>query len=339
MRNILIWIILSLVFLFCCEYNSPFKQYIDRDLISSLDLSDDWIKEDGIILEQTTDITSPEDIVYYLQFENLIKKYSSFEESDTTDLTNFWTPSTDNIPYSNKPDIFEIVKKPDVKTGNGFLHIKLQKNPYPQYVSYRFNTTKDKNYLFRFNYKIISGDGYQLSFGEYDSTNDVVKYEEQINEGLVMIDINSFEDSVSEIRFGYKDVYSNAKALEFYVDDIVLFIVSNANLSIDLCIVYSDEQTDDKTGEEFYEGVYQLKLFARADSSDKITLRLGNRFKEFDLTSGWTQIILESQILKEQGLFTLSIMPTVIDEVRKYPGGVYITKPKLYFLPNKATPD
>ncbi len=322
-----------------CEYKSPFEDYKERDLIEKLDLSADWIKDFGVTLEPTSDSSYSD--AYYLNFVNLISKYSNFEEENISDLTDYWIPSPDSTPESKKPEIFEIVKASDVMSGNAFLHVKLQKNPEPQYVSYRFNTVKGKNYLFKFDYKCISGDGYQLSFSDdYDISSDNFKFFQQTNQGLVMIDINALEDSSkAEIRFGYKNLYSDAKALDFYIDNAALFPVSNVSISKELCIVDSEERTDDKTCEKFYEGVYKLSLNVKGSSSKIVSLRLGTRFKEYDISDSWSEITLEAQILKSHKYLSISIMPTVIDESRRFPGGIYITKPKLYFYPNKSSPD
>lgn len=333
-------LLVVILFFLSCEYKSPFNEIKGRDLISGLDLSTDWERDYGLSLDVTSD--SPpngESPVYYLNFLNIIAKYSSFEESDLSDLTNYWHPSLDNSPLSRPPEIFEVVKQPGVMKGDGYLHIKLQKNPEPQYVAYRFNALKDKNYLFKFDFKIFSGDMYQLSFGDYNNTEDELKVEEQFTEGVVMFDITSFRDSLSEVRFGYKNIYSEAKVLDFFVDNIALFVVGNVNIRKIISIVGSVEATDDNTGEKFYEGVYRLTLFAKKGTSSKLTLRLGTRYKEFDLTSHWSEIKLEAQILKEQNFLHISIMPTVTDEIRRFPGGIYITKPKLFFLPDKSSPD
>lgn len=341
-KKVLFFLFTILVILLSCEYKSPYSENKDRDLITNLDLLNDWNISKGIALDVTQDSPYAGETGYYFDFLNLITKYSNFEEDSSNDLENYWHPSPDNSPISVRPDSFEIVNDGEDTSMGRVLHIKLQKNPEPQYVAYRFNALKDYNYLFKFDFR-ASGDRYQLSYGDVGDLSDDLKTDVQLPDAYVwqtiLFDIVSMSDSFSEIRFGFKDPSNDAKVLDFYVDNLALFIVSNINIMKEINISGSTEQTDDKTGETFYEGIYRLTLYAKSGTSDTITLNLGTRFKEITLSSSWQEISLEAQILKEQKFLSISIMPSVIDETKRFPGGIYITKPKLYFLPNKSSPD
>jgi len=351
MKNYIICaLFIIFVFSFGCEYKSPFSDTTDKDLISSLDLSADWVKEKGVGVDLTTDANSTlGEQIYSLYFINLISKYSNFEEENTTDIGNYWKTSTDNftdpVSPSQKPDIFIVENNTGVMAGNKYLHIKLQKNPYPQYVYYEFTPEATTTYIFKFDFKNLgTGALIQNSFGRSDVSADELIQELQpegssTNITNILFPVTPFQNVPYQVRFGYKNPYSLAKVLEIYIDNVGLFAASNITLTKNINIVGSNDTTNDKTGNLFNEGVYKLKIFAKKGTTDKITLRLGTRYQEYQLTTNYQEITLEAQILKEHRFLTIQILPTVVEETKRFPGGIYITKPKLYFLPNKAKAD
>ncbi len=315
------------IFSFNCIYENPFAEMADSDLISALDLSADWTLDPGLQIVVTTGTQTPpsgEADSYSLSLQNLINANSSDFEAGTL---GSWVSA-------NSPGVFTAVNLPGEMTGSWFMELRLVDN---QYVYYNFTADLSNDYLFKFNYKCVEDQSsIILSAGiagtsPYDTVTlsvDTILGES----GIQRFNIPCSISTNYQVRFGLRDTLSSLS--HNYIDEIALFPVSNDH-SINKDLNLSDSgapHINDGTGKTFYEGIYKMTLYAMSDTSSKITLRLGTTYKEFTLTSSWKQIKIEADILIDQEYLKMGICPTYNNINQRFPGAVYITKPKLYFL-------
>lgn len=329
--------IIFIIFL-SCVYENPFKKYDGKNLISKLDLTNDWIIESGVLLDATTEPPpSGYSTSYYFYFINLLDdKSSNFETSTGGNDTGNWQPSLDNGTVSSKPDTLEVRSNPTLKLeGNKSLYIKLTNNPYPQYVYYEFSPDLSTDYIFKFDYYNSVATTIGLSFGLSSNNLDnqiyFISTASDVKNSFV-VNFSSIEANLSQIRFGFKENKNWESGIDIYIDRIALFKSSNLSISKFLNIVESNDRTNDGTGEEFYEGKYRFCIYAKKDTSSFLTLRIGTAIKTFTLTDKWIKYSLESQILRTEGFIKLEIMPTSINNFYRFPGGIFITKPELYLI-------
>lgn len=332
--NIVIFSVVFVSFL-GCQYTTPFSA--GKDLISVLDLSTDWIIEDGLILDQTTETPpSSETQTYFLHFLNLVA-YDTFESSTTTNDIGTWQKSSPDLPSICS------VESGSQLYGSKYLHLSLKRDFGAETLYHTFSAEGGKNYIFKFYYVHQGGGNIQLSLGE-NTTDTQYKDIAYTGEGIEYAQWDFYSPTSvinMQIRFGYGDVTTpGAINYEIFVDNIALFLQSNHNISKKLNIVGSDvtDLSNDGTGEKFYEGVYKFTIYAKKGSSQYLTLRLGNNYKTYTLTSEWTEYLIEDHISIDYDYLNLEIMPTKTNEKERFPGGIYITKPHLYFLPNQKEP-
>lgn len=321
--------VLILLLTITCE--SPgFSEYDNVNLIARIDPLTDMTTDDGILLTASTEPPpEPGLSTYYLNLENLVA-YSTFEE---TTGTNNWTGSA-----APPPSLFAVETGTDM-SGDNYLHLDLRRDNGPEYVYHTFNGIAGNNYVFRFDYKHITGGNLQISQGttaddfmiELPSTIDLID--------TVLIDFSIFATNAAHrIRFGYTQTIPEATNFNVYIDNICLFINNDHRMSISLPIdsdAYDPESGDNDT---IYEGIYRLQFYAKAHTSDRITLLLGQRYKTFILNTSWQQLTLEAQILAVHKTLDIALIPTDIENDKKFAGGIYISSPKLYFLPDKTSP-
>jgi hypothetical protein len=336
------------IILFSCTFKNPYDATESKDLISRLNLTTDWAWDIGISTPSLSTVTAPsgESETYLISMPNLISN-SDFSIS-TDPITDWYYSGGTDAAVASK---FEV--RNDGKMYDNYLYIKLNTNP-AEYVYTSFSSTSAYSYTFRFDYKYENSATLIVSMG--DTTDDSKDKISLSNDGQ----INTYCDNIAcyrtntanKIRFG-STVSSSDPIIEVNIDNVALFPSSSHSISKSININGSDKPViNDGTGETFYEGIYKLQLFARVPGASDpepennpdanlniITLTLGSRTKEFQLTSGWKEITLEAQILNDQGYLIISISPTVLTELKKFPGNVYITKPKLYFLPNQSSPN
>lgn len=324
--------IIFFILIINCQYEDSFSSMLGKDLIKRLDLSSDWDRAQGIILDVTSEVPpSTGSVVYYLSVPNLVS-YDTFEDSTTgSDFGSWWVPT-------NVPAIYTVITGTEMY-GNKYLHLSLDRSSVAQYFYHVFTSDATNDYVFTFDYYHISdkSGNIQLSFGE--NTDDDIKASIELVSDIktkARFDISTFKASANfQIRFGYAINGPDSESYEIYIDNVALFLKSNHSISKQLYIVDSDEiKIDDGTGESFYEGIYKLEIYAKKGTSEKLTLKLGGEYKTFTLTDTWKKYSLETQILKEHGYLIIEIMPTSFSEVQRFPGGIYITRPGLYFMYN-----
>jgi hypothetical protein len=338
---LLISISLVIVLLTGCPWVNPFPS--GSDLLAALDLSTDWIIDEGLILTPTAD-TPPagETEVYFLSFVNLVS-YDTFESSAGPGDLGTWLQSIDDGSLQEPPTICT-VQSDGQMSGAKYLHMRLERGDGSEFIYHTFPALEDKNYIFRFNYKKISGGDIQVSVGENtDDATFVSIFNPDPDADTAQFDFFSSTTSATrQIRFGFADIYTNLGTnFEAYVDNIALFLRSNHNISKNLNLIDSSiqDQSDDGTGQVFYEGIYEMTIFAKKGTSNILTLRLGNSYREYTLTDEWVEYTLEAQILNDYDYLTMEVMPTTVIESQRFPGGINICRPHLYYYPNKSDPE
>jgi len=324
----LFFIIIMITVLFYCCYENPYLDLSGKDLISALDLTLYWTLDPGLQIAVTTGTQAPpsgETDSYNLSLQNLMNANSS----------NFEAGNVGSWSSANTPGIFTVQNIAGEMTGSWFLELRLVDN---QYVYYNFTADLSNDYIFKFNYKCVENQSSIILSAGIAGTSpyDVVTLTEDtvLNEtGIQRFNIPCNINTNYQVRFGLRDTLSSLS--HNYIDEIALFPgSSDHSINKDLNISGSSEpQIVDGTGKTFYEGIYKMTLYAMSDTSARITLRLGSTYKEVALTSSWKSINLEAEIYIEQGYLKLGISPTYNNINQKFPGAVYITKPKLYFLP------
>lgn len=343
-KIIIIVIVIANIILFSCTYEDPFKEYDNKNLIARLDLTGDWVIDSGVQID-ATDESPPSgyDKSYYFYFINLLdSKSSNFETSNNSNDTGNWIGSTDTS-YSSSPLDFRVSTNPSGKLeGSKTLYIKLTNNPHSQYVYYEFIPSLTTNYTLKFDYYSPGATNIGISFGLSDNSQDNQIFNTLTSSNsvdFIVMSFSSIGSSPSQIRFGFKeDKNWESGGIDLYIDRIALFASSNHSIHKLLNIVESKDRTNDKTGEKFYEGVYKFTIYAKSHTSNILTLKLGGAIKEWTITNNWKKYEITSQILRTEGFLRLEILPTSASDSRKFPGGVFITKPELYFLYNQSTP-
>jgi len=262
MKNI-IFILTIFIFLVNCQYEDPFKEYDGKNLISKLDLTNDWIIDSGVNIDATGESPpSGYSKSYYFYFINLLdEKSSNFETSSSTNDTGNWVGSPDSNYYS-KPSLFEVVSFSNLQ-GNKSLHIQLNNNPLPQYIYYQFTPDIATNYNFKFDYYSAGATSIGLSFGLSDNSEDNQIFNTATSSnsnGYVISSFASIGANPSQIRFGFKENKNWESGIDVYIDKIAIFRASNLSIYKLLNIVESNDRTDDKTGSQFPEGVYRFSI-------------------------------------------------------------------------------
>lgn len=326
-KKIIVLITLLIIILINCQYIDRYASYEDKDLLSKLDLSNDWIRSEGLTLDQTAG-SKPSGVskIYYLSMMNLVN-YDSFEESSgALDFGN-WQASAD------VPDIYEVTTDTSMY-GSKYLHLKLNRTSEAQYFYHIFNSDPTKDYVFRFDYIDVSDGNIQLSFGIDTSDDKRFSFKSTAGLSVGRVDVTAYQASANyQIRFGYANQAQNPETFEAYIDNVALFFKNSNSLQKRLYLSDSDAvKFNDGTGVKFYEGIYLLQMYAKAGETNKITMKLGSKYKTFTLTSGWKKIEVTAQIMKEDDHIVIDIIPAVFQESSRIPGGVYITSPKLYYL-------
>ncbi|HOJ64127.1 MAG TPA: hypothetical protein PLE45_06875 [Spirochaetota bacterium] len=336
---------ISVISIFNCTYEDPFKEYDGKNLISRLDLTSDWVIDSGVQIDATDEIPpSGYNKCYYFYFINLLdEKSSNFETSINAGDTGNWIASANNPGVSASPSNFEVVPNPSDKLeGNKSLYIKLDNNPDPKYIYYEFTPVISTNYTFKFDYYSPGASGIGISFGLSDNSNDEQIFNDTSpanTKDSIFINFVSLSANPSQIKFGFKENKNWESGIDLYIDKIALFASSNHSVSKLLNIVESKDQTNDGTGEIFHEGVYRFLIYAKSYTSNILTMKIGGATKEFTLTDSWKKYNVEAQILRTEGFLKLEILPTSTDDSKKFPGGIFITKPELYFLYNQPNPN
>lgn len=308
MRTLILTIVIIL--LSSCSYEDPFASLRGVDMLASVDPVSSWTVDSGTTF--ATDVEPPPSgysQAYKLDFINLVND-GTFESG-----IGGWTGTI----VSPAPAIFEL-KTDSQMTGANYLHMNLTRISGADYVSHNFNGTAGKNYTFKFDYLYIGSQDLQVSFGTTAPT-DALKWniDPDISGGKGIVNFAISTTGTYQIRFGFSQVNPLANSLDFYVDNAALFEASGQSIS------YSYSYP--------HEGIYRLKVYAKMDSSNKMTMQIGDSTESFTLNSSWQELTLDAQ-LYGSGNTTLYITPTVNNITEIFPGSIFITKPELYFLPD-----
>jgi hypothetical protein len=317
-----------------CQFVDKFRDYYGKDLLTALDLSNDWVISEGVTLDETTEAPPPgETKVYYLSMKNYVY-YDTFESSSGPADFGNWQPSLG----PNDPDIYEVTT--DMRmTGSKFLHLRLDRSTVAQYFYHVISSDVSKDYIFRFDYIYVGNGGkIQLSFGE-NANDDIRSGFDPIRDGLVhsgWFDISTYKTSANyQVRFGFANNAPDPETYEAYIDNIALFHKNDNSLRKTLNIEDSSApKIIDGSGNKFYSGIYKFSIFAKMSKTDKITLKLGASYKTFTLTGIWQKLELVADVLAEDDYIILDIIPAKFNDADRFPGSIYISRPHLYFQYN-----
>jgi len=335
--------------LFSCNYTDS-AIVSGKDMITNLNLTTDWTAEKGILIA-TSAVTPPsgEAMAYKLSLPNLVSNGDFESDANGTTTPASWTKVAPNQCVVQNTPANQI-------TGSQYLYVKLLESSN-QYIYSAFASEASVNYTFKFNYRFMF-DVIRVSMGpagsdaRYDIWN--ASLYDHSNPVTASFDFPcSVTDPAYQIRFGSVTAYNNAYITEINVDHVALFPNSNHNINKSINISGSGQPViSDGTGETFLEGVYEFKLYARVPVSgdpapdlndpgvpNNACLIIGSKYKDFTLTTYWQEISIQAQVLKSAGYLVLKILPVPFNQSNRYPENIYITKPKLIYLPNQATPN
>lgn len=316
MKQTIIFYLVLVLFLASCVYDDPFEEYATKNL-SEDTLLTSWDSTDDLVL-QTSAETPPdgEDTVYMLGFPNLIN--GGTFEGGTTGFQQSFTASAATINSDSQ------------MSGTNYLELTLSRDSGNDIYYHTFDVTSDnRNFKFKFDYQHVAYENIQISYGE--STDDIFWEIKSVlnNSGTVIktfsVDANTITPPTDkEIRFGLRADNSLEKSFHVYLDNIALYEDNGHRISTTKSISET--------------GVYKLVTYAKAISSDKITLELGGETKTWDLTSSWQEVQVQANGFVSDGSISMAIIPTGSTLEDEFPGYIYLTEPKLYFLPEQADP-
>ncbi|MBN2546042.1 MAG: hypothetical protein JXB50_09620 [Spirochaetes bacterium] len=335
------YLIILLIVLFSCEYNDPFidSSLEGKDLISRLDFLLDWTNAIGIATASNLTAAPPgETLVYSISLQNLVS-YTTFENS--TGISDFGTWQE----AANPPENAYVEQSGTEMYGSKYLYLEINRSSVAQYFYHNFTSEAgppdQSDYVFKFDYRHLSGGDIQLSFGQPGVDELKLSLDPPQAGGIykARFDVTTMSPGTNyQVRFGFSNNTIDSESFEIYVDNAALFIKSPHTVSKNLYIQDTPDHFNDGTGEDFFEGKYRFECYVQKDTSvpdndaDYATIILGPSYKSQAIGSSWQKISIENNIYKSEGVLTIAVMPVHFSEIDRMPGTILITKPKLFFL-------